>query len=196
MFKIASGTRGLREMGENQPLPSPGSWLGIYPEEASTIQGMPLNHRYNFAEPPYPKIAWTLLDLVSHARFPMSRTDLCDKWNYREITAENFPLVVDPDRISEPGFLSARTVAKLISYCLLIAESTAESLPALTGNAGIFADHIMAVIVDHGREFGSMLGENSPWTHFVIAARHPIVRWGVNNALMNRWGTQEYPPVG
>src|SRR5258708_3724550 len=126
----------------------------------------------------------------------MSRTDLCDKWNYREITPENFPLVVDSDRISEPGFLSVRTVAKLISYCLLIAESTAESLPALSGNANIFADHIMAAIVDHGREFESALGENSPWSHFLIAARHPIVRWGVNNALMNRWGTKEYPPVG
>ena len=183
-------------MGENQPLPSQGSWLGLYPEEASTIQAIPLNYGYNFAEPPYPKIAWTLLDLVSHARFPMSRTDLCDKWNYREITPENFPLVVDSDRISEPGFLSVRTVAKLISYCLLIAESTAESLPALTGNANVFADYIMAAIVNHGRDFGSVLGESSPWSHFLIAARHPIVRWGVNNALMNRWGTKEYPPAG
>src|SRR5580700_3731200 len=183
-------------MGENQPLPSQGSWLGLFPEEASTIQAIPLNYGYNFAEPPYPKIAWTLLDLVSHARFPMSRTDLCDKWNYREITSENFPLVVDSDRISEPGFLSVRTVAKLIAYCLLIAEATAESLPALTGNAGFFADSIMAAIVDHREEFGPALGENSPWAHFLIAARHPIVRWGVNNGVMNRWGTKDYPPVG
>ena len=183
-------------MGEDQPLPSQGSWLGVYPEEASTIQGIPLNYGYNFAEPPYPKIAWSLLDLVSHARFPMSRTDLCDKWNYREITTENFPLVVDPDRISEPGFLSVRTVAKLIGYCLLIAEATAESLPALTGAPVFFADDIMPAIADHRREFGPALGENSPWAHFLIAARHPIVRWGVNNALMNRWGTKGYPPGG
>src|ERR1700745_917202 len=112
--------------------PSPGSSLGLYPEEVSTIQEIPLNYGYNFAEPPYPKIAWNLLDLVSHARFPMCRTDLCDKWNYGEITAESFPLLVAPERVSEPGFLSVRTVAKLIGYCLLIAESTAESLPALS----------------------------------------------------------------
>ena len=183
-------------MGEGQSSPFQGSSLGLYPEEALSIQAISFNYSYNFAEPPYPKISWTLLDLVSHARFPMCRTDLCDKWNYREITAENFPLVVDPGRVSEPGFLSARTVAKVISYCLLVAESTAESLPALSGKTDFFADTIMAAIVDHRRESGSSLGENSPWAHFLIAARHPIVRWGINNALMNRWGTPEYPPVG
>jgi hypothetical protein len=182
-------------MGDNQPPPTPGAALGLYPEEVSTIQEIPFNYSYNFAEPPYPKISWSLLDLVSHARFPMSRTDLCDKWNYREITAENFPLVVDSDRVSEPGYLSARTVAKVISYCLLIAESTAESLPALAAKMDFFADTILETIVEHRRNFGSSLGENSPWAHFLIAARHPIVRWGVNNALMNRWGTKEYPPV-
>jgi hypothetical protein len=175
---------------------SQGSSLGLYPEEAATIQATLLNYGYNFAEPPYPKISWTLLDLVSHARFPMCRTDLCDKWKYREITAENFPLVVDPDRVSEPGFLSAGTVAKVISYCLLIAESTAESLPALSGKTDFFADTIMEAIVQYRRDFESSLGQNSPWAHFLIAARHPIVRWGVNNALMNRWGTKEYPPAG
>jgi hypothetical protein len=184
-------------MGENRPSPSQGSWLGLYPEEASAIQLVFLNYEYNFAEPPYPKIAWTLLDLISHARFPMCRTDLCDKWNYAEITAENFPLVVDPDRVSEPGFLSVRTVAKLIGYCLLIAESTAESLPAWSGQTDeLFADTIMAAILDHRQEFGPRLGEHSPWAHFLIAARHPIVRWGINNALMNRWGTKDHPPVG
>ncbi|HEX6564969.1 MAG TPA: hypothetical protein VF020_11835 [Chthoniobacterales bacterium] len=183
-------------MGENQPSPFPGSSLGLHPEEASTIQTIPLNYGYNFAEPPYPKIEWTLLDLVSHSRFPMCRTDLCDKWNYREITAENFPLVVDPAQVSEPGILSARTVAKVISYCLLIAESTAESLPALSGKTNFFADDILEAIVERRRDFESRLGENSPWAHFLIAAHHPIVRWAVNNALMNRWGTKEYPAVG
>ena len=183
-------------MAGDHASPFQGSSLGLYPEAASTIQAISFNYSYNFAEPPYPKISWTLLDLVSHARFPMSRTDLCDKWNYREITAENFPLVLDPDRVSEPGFLSARTVAKAISYCLLIAESTAESLPALSGKTEFFADTIMEAIVDHRRDFGSSLGENSPWTHFLIAARHPTVRWAINNALMNRWGTKQYPPVG
>ena len=183
-------------MTGDQPSPFQGSSLGLYPEEAAIIQAIPLNYSYNFAEPPYPKIRWTLLDLVSHARFPVCRTDLCDKWNYREITAENFPLVVDRDRVSEPGFLSARTVAKVISYCLLIAESTAESIPALSGRTDFFADTIMEAIVEHRRDFGFRLGENSPWAHFLIAARHPTVRWGVNNALMNRWGTKEYPPVG
>jgi hypothetical protein len=182
-------------MGEKEPPPVPGSSLGLYPEEAAIIKTTPLNYRYNFAEPPYPKISWTLLDLIFHARFPMCRTDLCDKWNYREITAENFPLVVDPDRVSEPSFLSARTVAKVIGYCLLIAESTAESLPVFSGKAEIFADSIMDAIVKHRHDFESSLGENSPWAHFLIAARHPTVRWGVNNALMNRWGTKEYPPV-
>jgi hypothetical protein len=183
-------------MGEDQPPRFQGSWLGLYPEEAAAVQAISLNYEYNFAEPPYPKISWTLLDLVSYARFPMCRTDLCDKWNYSEITAENFPLAVDPDRVSEPGFLSVRTVAKLISYCLLIAESTAEPLPALSGKADFFADTIMAAIAAHRNEFASSLGENCPWAHFLIAARHPIVRWGVNNALMNRWGTKEYPPEG
>jgi hypothetical protein len=183
-------------MAGDHKSPSQGSSLGLYPEEASTIQEISLNYGYNFAEPPYPKISWTLLDLVSHARFPMCRTDLCDKWKYREITAENFPLVVDSATVSEPAILSTRTVAKVISYCLLIAESTAESLPTLSGKTDFFADDILDAIVERRRDFGSSLGENSPWAHFLIAARHPIVRWAVNNALMNRWGTKEYPPAG
>src|ERR1700751_406199 len=158
-------------MGENQPSPFQGSSLGLYPEETSTIQEIPLNYGYNFAEPPYPKISWTLLDLISHDRFPMCRTDLCDKWNYREITAENFPLVLDPASVSEPAILSARTVAKVISYCLLIAESTAESLPALSGKTDFFADDILEAIIERRRDFGSSLCENSRWDHCLTVAR-------------------------
>lgn len=182
-------------MGENEKSSFPRLSLGLRPEEISAIQGVCLNYRYNFAEPPYPKIHWTLLDLIAHARFPMCRTDVCDKWNYRDITVENFSLVIDVDRVSEPGFVSARTVSKVISYCLLIAESTAESIPVLSGKDELFADTILAAIADHRDQFGQSLGENNPWAQFYVAVRHPVVRWGINNALLNRWGTAEYPPV-
>ena len=119
-------------MGENERSVFQGASLDI--QDAAAIQAVSLNYRYNFAEPPSPKIQWNLLDLISHARFPMCRKDLCDKWNYPEITAENFSLVVDANHVPEPGFLSARTVTKLISDCLWIAESTAESLQQSTGN--------------------------------------------------------------
>jgi hypothetical protein len=178
-------------MGDNEPSVFQGAPLDI--EDAAAIQAVTLNYRYNFAEPPSPKIQWNLLDLISHARFPLCRKDLCDKWKYPEITAENFSFVMDANRMSEPGSLSARTVTKLISYCLLIAESTAESLPALTGQTILFADTIVAAISAHADEFGSSLEENCPWRHFFVALRHPVVRWGVNNAMMNRWGTEEYP---
>ena len=180
-------------MGEDERSFFQGAPLDI--DDAAAIQAVSLNYCYNFAEPPYPKIHWKLLDLISHARFPMCRTDLCDKWNYRDIGTENFVSVVDPDRVSEPGFLSARTVTKIISYCLLIAESTAESLPALSGRANLFADMILKAIATHANEFGPILSGNCPWSHFFVAARHPIIRWGVNNAMMNRWGTEAYPPV-
>jgi hypothetical protein len=181
-------------MGENERSAFPGASLDIH--DAAAIQAVSLNYRYNFAEPPSPKIQWNLLDLISHARFPMCRTDLCDKWKYPGITPENFSLVVDANRVSEPGFLSARTVTRLISYCLLIAESTAESLPAMTGRTTLFADTIVQAIAAHAAEFGSSLEENCPWRHFFVALRHPVVRWGVNNAMMNRWGTEEYPAAG
>src|SRR5260221_11799357 len=109
-------------MGENQPWPSQRSWLGLLPEEASTIQAIPLNCGYNFAEPPYPKIAWTLLDLVSHARFPLSRTVLCVKWDIREFTSEISPLVDKPDRISDRGILRVASWIRRMSYSLLIAH--------------------------------------------------------------------------
>jgi hypothetical protein len=162
-------------------------------DEILALRELRLNYPYNFAEPPYPEIRWELFELIDHARFPVARMDTCDKWNCREITPENFSQVLDQKRLAEPGFASALTIGKLICYCLLVAESTSESFHAVAEGVDLRADTLLARIQLNAEHLSSGIEEYSPWRQFFVAVRHPIVRWAVNNALMNRWGTELYP---
>jgi hypothetical protein len=155
-------------------------------EETLNIQAVLLNYPYNFAQPPTDGFVWTLLDLIDHARFPMASLDIADKWNVPSFSLENFLRLIEPSRLNEPGYASPLTVAKLISYCLQILESTAESMPALNGNEAFDGEDLFTQIeqlADHSR-----IELLCPWSHFWIATRHPTVRWAINNAVMNRWG--------
>ena len=159
-------------------------------DEILALRELKLNFPYNFAEPPYPKIRWELFELIDHAHFPLAKTDNCDKWNCRDITPQNFFQVLDQQRLAEPGFLSALTIGKLVCYNLLVAESTAESFSAVAGELELRAETLLERIQFNARHLSSGIEEYSPWRQFFVAARNPVVRWGVNNALMNRWGVR------
>jgi len=162
-------------------------------EEILRIKRIWLNYPYNFAEPPYPEIRWDLAEIIDHARFPMAMADACDKWECRNFALENFFRFIEPERVSEPGNLSAVTTAKLIAYCLQIVESTGESIQTLRGVSEFDGQDLLFQIAKLQATEMPGAEELSPWNHFLIAVRHPVVRWAANNAVMNRWGTREYP---
>jgi hypothetical protein len=106
---------------------------------------------------------------------------------------DSFLRFIEPGRISKPGCLSAVTTAKLIAYCLQIAESTGESMQPVCGMSGFDGQDLLFQIAKLQETEMAGAGVLSPWDHFLIAARHPAVRWAVNNAVTNRWGTRAYP---
>ena len=162
-------------------------------DELIEISRISLNFPYNFAEPPAPRIWWGLADLLAHARFPLSRTDACDKWQCRCLSIDNYSRFICERTIAEPGGLSALTVAKVIAYCLEIAEATAEAM-VQSGRESNLSGEVLLQEVGRLRDlYRPALAELSPWRHFYISVRHPVVRYGINNALMNRWGARDHP---
>lgn len=162
-------------------------------DEIVRIKSVRLNYPYNFAEPPYPEIRWDLADILAHARFPMAVADACDKWECPSFTLDNFFRFIEAKRVSTPGYLSAITTAKLIAYCLQIVESTGESLKTLRGVSAFDGQDLLYQIAQLQKNEMAGVEELSPWNHFLIAVKHPVVRWAVNNAVMNRWGARAYP---
>lgn len=164
----------------------------LTPDQILAIRDVKLNFPYNFAQPPYPEIRWSLADLIDHADFPMARLDPCDKWGIRDISMENFFRILEPGRIREPGYLAPVTIAKVVAYGLQIVESATETMETLAGLSTWTGEDILnqiralsdAALIDD---------ELSPWRHFWIATQHPTVRWALNNAMMNRWGAAGYP---
>jgi hypothetical protein len=152
-----------------------------------SIRAVYLNFPYNFAQPPTEDFVWTLLDLLEHARFPTAALDVADKWDISSFSLDNFTTLIDPDRITEPGYLSTLSLAKLISYCLQIVESTAESMPTLAGVDAFTSEDLFSQIQLLANKL-PLEPALSPWRQFWIATRQPTVRWAVNNAVMNRWG--------
>jgi hypothetical protein len=157
-------------------------------DELIEISRVSLNFRYNFAEPPVPRIWWNLPDFLAHARFPLARTDACDKWGCGCLSFDNFSRYISEETVGLPGGLSALTVAKVIAYCLEIAEVTAEAM-AQTGRGSNLSGDVLLKEIGRLRDLHPCgLAELSPWRHFYISVRHPVVRHGINNAMMNRWG--------
>lgn len=165
----------------------------ITADEILRIKSVQLNYPYNFAEPPYPQIRWDLGEIIGHARFPLATADAFDKWECPHFTLDNFFRFVEANRISDPGYLSAVTTAKLIAYCLQIAESTGESMQTLGGMSDFDGEDLLAQIARLQKTEMTGIEDLSPWNHFRIAVKHPVVRWAVNNAVMNRWGARAYP---
>jgi hypothetical protein len=163
-------------------------------DQILAIRDVRLNFPYNFAQPPSPEIRWSLADLIDHARFPMARLDPCDKWDIQDFSMENFLRVLDPKRMSEPGYLAPTTVAKVIAYGLQIAESTTETMEVLAGLQTWTGEDILAQIRSLA-DAALIDNEFSPWRHFWIATQHPTIRWAINNAMMNRWGATGFPPA-
>jgi hypothetical protein len=62
--------------------------------------------------------------------FPFAQTNILDKWNVTSFNAESFNHYIDRAQLSVPGTLSAKTMAKLIVYCLRIMEAEHEILQA------------------------------------------------------------------
>jgi hypothetical protein len=162
-------------------------------DELIEISRISLNFSYNFAEPPAPEIRWGLADFLAHARFPLARTDACDKWRCRCLSIDNFSRFISERTIAEPGGLSAVTVAKAIAYCLEIAEVTAEAMMRAGRDSGLSGEVLLKEIARLRDLYRCALAELSPWRHFYISVRHPVVRHGINNAMMNRWGARDYP---
>jgi hypothetical protein len=163
-------------------------------DQILAIRDVKLNFPYNFAQPPYPEILWSLADLIDHADFPMARLDPCDKWGIRDFSLENFFRILDSRRIREPGYLAPVTIAKVIAYGLQIAESATETMETLAGLSTWGGEDILNQI--RALSIAALIDDElSPWRHFWIAAQHPTVRWALNNAMMNRWGAAGYPPT-
>ena len=162
-------------------------------DELIEISRITLNFPYNFAEPPVPSIRWGLADFLAHARFPLARTDACDKWRCECLSIDNYCRFISERTIGDPGGLSAVTVAKVIAYCLEIAEVTAEAMVRAGRQTDLGGEVLLKEIVRLRDLYRGALAELSPWRHFFISVRHPVVRHGVNNAMMNRWGARGYP---
>jgi hypothetical protein len=162
-------------------------------DELIEISRISLNFSYNFAEPPAPGIRWGLADFLAHARFPLARTDACDKWRCRCLSIDNYPRFISERTIADPGGLSAVTVAKVIAYCLEIVEVTAEAMMRAGQDSNLSGEVLLKEVARLRDLYRCALDELSPWRHFYISVRHPVVRHGINNAMMNRWGARDYP---
>ena len=156
-------------------------------DELIDISRINLNFPYNFAEPPAPDIRWGLADFLAHVRFPLARTDACDKWRCGCLSIDNYSRFISERTIAEPGGLSALTVAKVIAYCLEIAEVTAEAVERAGRETNLSGKTLLKEIARLRDLYQGALAELSPWRHFFISVRHPVVRHGVNNAMVNRW---------
>ncbi len=163
-------------------------------DELIEISRVPLNFPYNFAEPPRPTLRWGLVDFLDHARFPFARQDPCDKWGVTCLSSDNFLRFLSGEGWTSPGGLSAVTVAKAIAYGLEITEVTASAWPAWRP-VPPDSENLLAEVKALGETCLSDHPEISPWRHFFEAAKHPVIRQGLNNALTNRWGVPGCPPA-
>ncbi len=159
-------------------------------DELLDIRSILPDRAYNFAEPPDPQIEVSLSDYLANARFPFALADAGDKWGVNAISMDNFGRLFNPGQIGWPGYLSAISTAKLIAFCLQIAESTRESLPELHGISCPTAEDVMNQLADLART-SHALQALSPWKQFFVCTKNPVIRRAVNNAIMNRWGVSQ-----
>jgi hypothetical protein len=126
--------------------------------------------------------------------FPFAQTDVLDKWKVKTLNAETFNYYIDRAKLAVAGSLSATTTAKLIAYCLLIMEAEHEVLQTARVEALRFerpgAQDVVNSLAARARRLrpkkqGVELDHS---VQFWEAVRHPVIKAGVNNAAVNRWG--------
>ena len=157
---------------------------------------------YNFAE----EHARTHVSLEDFLRlfqetFPFAQTDILDKWKVSSFNEETFNHYINREQLSVPGTLSATTTAKLIVYCLRIMEAEHEILQA------DWVSSLRRVTTD-AQDLVNSLGARSARAdpakagveldhslQFCAAVHNPVIRKGVNNAAIHRWGLREEEPV-
>ena len=152
-------------------------------------------HPYNFAESDA-RAHLSLEDFLRELQetFPFAQTDILDKWNVSSFNAELFNHYIDREQLAVPGILSARTTAKLIVYCLRIMESEHELLQAgwarsLRRVRTDAQDLVNSLGARSARVDPARAGSRLDYSlQFCAALRNPVVREGVNNAAVHRWG--------
>ena len=126
--------------------------------------------------------------------FPFAQTDVLDKWKVKTLNAETFNYYIDRTKLAVAGSLSATTTAKLIAYCLLIMEAEHEALQEAGVEALRFerldAQDVVNSLAARARRLrpknqGVELDHS---VQFCEAVRNPVIKAGVNNAAVNRWG--------
>ena len=129
--------------------------------------------------------------------FPFAKADVLDRWKVNALNAEAFNHYIDRTKLGVPGTLSATTTAKLIVYCLLIMEAEHEALEAARVKALRFvrpdAQDVVNSLASRARPAGRKKeGADLDYgVQFCEAVRNPVIKAGVNNAAVNRWGLRE-----
>jgi hypothetical protein len=129
--------------------------------------------------------------------FPFAQSDILDKWKVPSFNAERFNYYVNREQLSVPGTLSATTTAKLIVYCLRIMEAEHEILQAdwvssLRRIRTDAQDLVNSLSARSGRADPAKAGSELDHSlQFCAALHNPVIRKGVNNASINRWGLLE-----
>ena len=151
---------------------------------------------YDFRQKPDSKTRIPLEEFILSWEevFPFAKADVLDRWAVNSLNAEAFNHYIDRTKLGVPGILSATTTAKLIAYCLLIMEAEHEALQAARVESLRFvrpdAQDVVNSLVARAR-LGGVKKEGAELDYsvqFCEAVRNPVIKEGVNNAAVNRWG--------
>ena len=169
--------------------------------EVDRINRIRLGHDYNFA-PLAPQMfagvvereRWSLAKFLDEAEFPFAGLDAVDRRGIESLDIGCFCADVNLERVHVPGELSAVTTAKVIAYLLDIVECEFNRRTVdqgwLTSVSEVAGDALIRSIRGRAREWRKqgIRDEINLYHHFVCAERNPVVRRGVENAVINRWG--------
>ena len=157
-----------------------------------------LRHPYDFG-PGQSRISISLEDFILswEESFPFARADVLDKWEVDSLNAEVFNHYIDRTKLAVPGTLSATTTAKVIVYCLSIMEAEHEALQAGSVEALRYARPDAQDVVNSLAARARLAGRSKERmeldysVQFCEAVCNPVVKAGVNNAAVNRWGLRD-----
>ena len=168
--------------------------------EVDRINRIRLGYSYDFA-PLAPQMfagvvvreRWSLSKYLYEAEFPFAGLDAVDRGGIESFDIGRFYANINVERIHVPGELSAVTTAKVIAYLLDIVECEFNCRTEqgwLTSVSEVAGDALIRSIRGQGREWRKQgIGDEiNLYHHFVCAERNPVVRRGVENAVINRWG--------
>jgi len=177
--------------------------------ELTAIDGIRFTYPYNFA-PIAPRLfseigeRWSLSKFLDSQEFPFARLDIVDRRGIAAFEMMRFYANVNLERIHVPGELSAVTTAKVIAYLLDIVacefnyrfELWSERPPRIILSVSQLAgDSLIRSIRAQAKEWQEAQPDDelNLYNHFVYAERNPVIRQGVKNATLNRWGCSRPP---